>query len=264
MTNILLSGANGKMGKTVAEFVLNHPDCKIVAGVDSTSAYGCLFPVFECFSSVDISADVIIDFSNPALLEPLLSFCEGNNLPIVICTTGFSPCQIERIKLAATKIPVFYSGNMSLGINLLIQVSKKLAAVLGESFNIEIIEKHHNQKIDAPSGTALMIADAVANELGSNPRFVFDRHSACEKRSANEIGIHSVRGGTITGEHEVVFAGTEEVISVTHFAQSRAVFANGAVNAAIFLLNKSPALYDMNDLLSAKQDDFNRLLRDQV
>ena len=182
----------------------------------------------------------------------MLAYALENSVPCVICTTGYSQEQVAKIKAASEKTAVFYSGNMSLGINLLIELAKQATKVLGDSFDIEIVEKHHNLKVDAPSGTALMIADAVSDTLEKEPQYVYDRHSYRKKRSKNEIGIHSVRGGTIVGEHEVIFAGHDEVVTVTHQAQSKQVFAVGAVNAALFLSSQGAGMYQMSDLLADK------------
>ena len=191
----------------------------------------------------------MIDFSHPSALSSLLELGKKRRLPLVLCTTGYSKAQVEELKAASKEIPIFYSRNMSLGINLLIELSKKAAQVLGKGFDIEIIEKHHNQKIDAPSGTALMLADEISTVLPEEPKYVYDRHSRRMKREKNEIGIHSIRGGTIVGEHDVLFAGHHETITRSHTAQSKEVFASGAVNAAIYLCGKPAGLYDMSDLL---------------
>lgn len=249
MTRILLCGCNGKMGRVIAACVKEREDCKIVAGIDiHTDPFGD-FPVYASPSEVQEEADVVIDFSHPALLSPLLQFGLEHKLPLVLCTTGYNHDQVNALKQASHKIPVFYSGNMSLGINLLIGLSKKAAQVLGEDFDIEIIEKHHNQKIDAPSGTALMIADAISSVEDRQMTYMYDRHSQRKKRDPNEIGIHSVRGGTIVGEHEVIFAGTDEVIEFKHTAYSRGVFAKGAVEAGKFLAGKEAGMYDMGDVI---------------
>lgn len=200
----------------------------------------------------ETKADVIIDFSNPALLDDILEYAVKYNTPCVICTTGFSADEIDKINKTSEKVAVFRSGNMSLGINLLIELSKEAAKLLGNEFDIEIIEKHHNQKLDAPSGTALMLADGISEVLEEEPQYVYDRHSYRKKRAKNEIGIHAVRGGTIVGEHEVIFAGHDEVVSLTHQAQSREVFAVGAVNAAIYLASQGAGMYNMSNLLSSK------------
>lgn len=248
MTNIILNGCNGKMGVAVTKAVSERSDCTIVAGVD---LYGdnASYPVFRSFDEINVDADVIIDFSNPVVLDSMLSFAKSKNMPVIICTTGFNEEQVKRIREASEEIAVFYSGNMSLGINLIIELSKKAAAILGSTFDVEIIEKHHNQKIDAPSGTALMIADGIS-EILPDSQYVYDRHSYRQKRAKNEIGIHAIRGGTIVGEHEVIFAGHDEIFSLKHQALSKEVFAVGAVNAAVYIKGKSPKMYSMSDLLS--------------
>ena len=249
MTRILLNGALGKMGQAVEQCVNERDDAIICAGVDIAEG-DRIYPVYSCFVDVKEEADVIVDFSNPLVLDDMLNFAVARGVPVIICTTGFSDEQVAKIKETSRIIPVFYSGNMSLGINMLIHLAAAAAKVLAPSFDIEIVEKHHNQKLDAPSGTALMIADAVAAQKEKS-EFVFDRHSYRKKRDGDEIGIHSVRGGSIVGEHEVIFAGHDEVLSITHQAQSKGVFAAGAVNAAVFIKDKPAGLYDMNDLLKA-------------
>ncbi len=248
MTDIILNGCNGKMGQAVTKAVNERTDCRIVAGVD---LYGdnINYKVYRSFDEIDINADVIIDFSNPVVLDSMLDYAVKNNVPAVICTTGFDESQVNSIKKASSQVAIFYSGNMSLGINLIIELSKKAAAVFSNNYDVEIIEKHHNQKIDAPSGTALMIADGISEVLPDS-QYVYDRHSYRQKRSKNEIGIHAVRGGTIVGEHEVIFAGHDEILSLKHQALSKEVFAVGAVNAAVYLKNKECGMYDMSDLLS--------------
>lgn len=236
------------MGKFIAQSVSKDETMRIVAGVDLNTAGDCDFPVYQSFENLP-DADVIIDFSNPAVLENLLKFSVDRGIPTVIATTGFSDEQIEKIKTAANNIPLFFSFNMSLGINLLVSLSRIAAEVLAEDFDIEIIEKHHNQKIDAPSGTAIMIADAVNCVRDDSLIYEFDRHAKRSKRNKNEVGIHSVRGGTIVGEHEIIFAGKDEVVSIKHEAFSRNVFANGAISAAKFLVEQKNGLYDMNDLI---------------
>ena len=250
MLRIMLNGCNGKMGKVIAKSVLDRDDCEIVAGVDVNADENDNFEVFKSIMEVKYDADVIIDFSNPNALDLLLNFAIKNKMPIVFCTTGFSSEQINKIKSASNIIPIFYSGNMSLGINLLIELCKRSADVLGRDFDIEILEKHHNQKIDAPSGTAVMIADEITSGLKTNSHYVYDRHSYRKPRNKNEIGIHSVRGGTIVGEHEVIFAGHDEVLKISHLAQSKEIFALGAINAAVFICKKTASLYDMSDLLN--------------
>lgn len=252
MTNIVLSGCCGKMGRVIAKEVEQREDCKIVAGVDIFADNSLGFPVYDDFSKVQEDADVVIDFSNPAVLNGLLAYSTLKNKPAIICTTGFSPEQVAEIKKASEKTAIFYSGNMSLGINLLIELSKKATRVFGNAFDIEIVEKHHNQKLDAPSGTALMIADGISEVMEQEPQYVYDRHSYRKKREKNEIGIHAVRGGTIVGEHQVIFAGHDEVLTITHQAQSKEVFAIGSINAAVYLNGKTPGMYDMSDLLQGE------------
>lgn len=252
MKKIAIVGCNGKMGHFVANAVEENRNTAVVFGVDAFGESNYDFPVYKSFTYIQETPDVIIDFSNPAVLSEMLSYALKNSVACVICTTGYSKAQIEEIENASKEIPVFYSGNMSLGINLLIELTKKAAKVLGNGFDIEIIEKHHNLKVDAPSGTALMIADGISSVLDEEPQYVYDRHSYRRKRSKNEIGIHAVRGGTIVGEHEVIFAGHDEVISVSHQAQSKEVFAVGSVNAAVFLADQSSGMYNMGDLLSDK------------
>lgn len=252
MTNIILNGACGKMGTVIAKCVSKRDDCRVVCGVDLYSSDENSFPVVDDFKKVDAGADVIIDFSNPKSLDSMLEYAKENKMPVVICTTGFSKSQVDQIKEASEYLPIFYSGNMSLGINLIIELSKKACNVLGDAFDIEIIEKHHNQKLDAPSGTALMIADALASTMDEAPCYVYDRHSYRKAREKNEIGIHSVRGGTIVGEHEVIFAGHDEVLKISHTAQSKEIFAEGSINAAIFLSQKPNGLYNMSNMIDGK------------
>ncbi len=250
MTKIILSGCSGKMGVAVSAVIKERDDCEIVAGVDLAQGSSCDFPVYDTICRVREPADVIIDFSHPSALENIIKFLGGNPaVSAVLCTTGYSEEQVGLIKEASKSSGIFYSRNMSLGVNLLIELAKKAASVLGDSFDVEIIEKHHNQKIDAPSGTALMIADAIKGVRNDDCGYVYDRHLIREKRSKNEIGIHSVRGGSIVGEHEVIFAGFRETLSITHTAESKELFAAGAVNAAVFMEGKLPGLYDMSSLL---------------
>ena len=251
MLQIILSGCNGKMGHVITDIVNKRDDAVIVAGVDLDTSVNGPYPVFNNFNDIKCEADVIIDFSNPVALDSMLCFAKGKKLPIVIATTGFGDEQIEKIKASAEEIPVFFSFNMSLGINLLAELSRKAAAIL-EGFDIEIIEKHHNQKIDAPSGTAILLANEINDELKGKMVYEYDRHSKRTKRSPNEIGIHAVRGGTIVGEHEVIFAGRDEIITLSHSARSKEVFAVGAVNAAFFIADKSADLYSMKELVASK------------
>lgn len=249
MISILLSGACGKMGNAVARCCKEDENVKIIAGVDRAETL-CEFPVFKSFDDVTVKPDVIIDFSNVAVLDSLLEFAVKNNIPAILATTGYSQAQIASINKAATKIPLFFTANMSLGVNLLCSLAKNAVKILGDNFDIEIIEKHHNQKLDAPSGTALMLANAVNSVSDDKYNYEYDRHSKRQKRSKNEIGIHSIRGGTIVGEHDVIFAGHDEVITLSHSAQSKEVFAAGAVKAAKFIVGKDCGMYDMSDILN--------------
>lgn len=252
MTRIIISGCFGKMGKRISQSISQMDDCEVVAGIDICPKYNENFPIYKSAKDIDIDADVIIDFSNPAALNDLIAYCTLKNLPIVLCTTGYSKEEISKIHEASKKFPIFYSGNMSLGINLLIELAKKAALVFGKDADIEVVEKHHNQKIDAPSGTALMIADAISSVYSNNLQYVYDRHSYRKPRANNEIGIHSVRGGTIVGEHEVIFAAHDELVTISHSAQSKEIFAVGSINAAKYLVGKPSGLYNMSDLLSEK------------
>lgn len=251
MLQIILSGCNGKMGRVITDIVNKRQDCVIVAGIDLDISQNGPYPVFNSFNDIKCDADVIIDFSNPAVLDSLLDFAIEKSLPAVISTTGFSDEQITKINNASKQIPIFFSFNMSLGINLLAELSRKAASVLG-GFDIEIIEKHHNQKIDAPSGTAILLANEINDELNGKMKYEYDRHSKREKRTDTEIGIHAVRGGTIVGEHEVIFAGRDEIITLSHSARSKEVFAVGAVNAAVFLSGKPSGMYSMKELVASK------------
>lgn len=248
MVNVIISGCGGKMGHVVAQEIASRKDARVVGGIDIASPT-CDFPVFHTPSAVNVDADVVIDFSNPAVLLPLLAYGKEKQVSLVLCTTGYDAQQVAALKEASREIPIFYSRNMSLGINLLIDLCKRASQVLGPAFDVEIIEAHHNQKIDAPSGTALMIADEISSVRAGDTHYMYDRHSQRKKRDPSEIGIHSIRGGTIVGEHEVLFAGHHETITIAHSAQSKEVFAAGAVNAAIFLAGKPAGLYDMSDLL---------------
>lgn len=250
MTKILLSGCNGKMGKVITKSVSERKDCEIVAGIDISKSEAP-YPVFTDFNEVNVDADVVIDFSHPSVLDSLLEYCKKNSCPAVIATTGLSNEQRAKIQDYSQYFAVFFSANMSIGVNLICELAKKAAKVLEGSFDIEVVEAHHNQKIDAPSGTALMIADAINEELTTKANYEFDRHSKREKRPQNEIGIHSIRGGTIVGEHEVIFAGLDEIIKISHSARSKDLFAVGAVNAAVFLNGKEARMYSMKDLIDA-------------
>lgn len=251
MINVILVGANGKMGQVICRIADESSYVNIVCGIDINTEKRNSFPVYSSFSEVKEDCDVIIDFSHPSSLASTLQYAISNKKAIVIATTGLSADQLLSIKDASQIIPVFFSANMSLGVNLIIQLAKKATALLEDSFDIEIIEKHHNLKIDAPSGTALAIADAINETCSQSNEYVYDRHSVRKKRSKREIGIHSVRGGTIVGEHDVIFAGNDEIIEIKHTATSKEIFAVGAVKAARFLYQKAPGLYNMDDLIAA-------------
>ncbi len=251
MIRILLNGCNGKMGQAVTRSCMFNEKLMIVAGVDAINTADRNYPVYTDPNLVKENVDIIIDFSHPKALDGILNYAIEKSLPIVIATTGHSEAQKDIIFNASKSIPVLLSANMSLGINLILELVKRAAKMLHESFDIEIIEKHHNQKIDSPSGTALAIADSINSVLpGNEMKYVYDRHSSMQKRTRDEIGIHSVRGGTITGEHTVIFAGNDEMIEIKHTAVSKDLFAEGALKAAAFLYGKTPGYYRMQDIFS--------------
>lgn len=252
MIKILLSGANGKMGQAVTRAVENYNDIFISAGYDINTNQHSTYPVYDNLDDLKEPVDVIIDFSHPATLDGILDYAVKNSIPAVICTTGLSKDQLSRIEYESKNIPLFFSANMSIGVNLLIDLVSRASKILEDNFDIEIIEKHHNQKIDAPSGTALAIANAISDSVSYNTEYTYDRHSVRQKRDKREIGIHAVRGGTIVGEHTVLFAGTDEFIELKHTATSKEVFAVGAVRAAAFLINQKTGLYAMKDLIAAQ------------
>ncbi len=248
MTDIIIQGINGQMGRVLCELIAKRDDCRVVGGVDITPQSGAV-PVAASLEELGIRADVLIDFSSPAATKSALRFCEKNKMPCVVCTTGLDAEAEELLTSAAAETAVFKSANMSMGINLLAELAQKAATALGLDYDIEIIEKHHHNKVDAPSGTALFLADAI-NEIQQEPyEYVYDRHAVRQKRSPREMGLHSIRGGSIVGEHEILFCGPDEVITLGHSAGSRAVFANGAINAAVFLAKQAPGRYTMKDLL---------------
>ncbi len=250
MTRIAISGICGHMGRNVLAAVTEREGCEVCCGIDIGEFPNCPVPVYKSPAEMQEKPDVIIDYSHPSTLTGLLDYAQATGTPVVLATTGYSDEQLAQIRQAAGQAALFSSGNMSIGIQLLLALSKKAVSVLGDNFDIEIIEKHHNQKIDAPSGTALMIANAIIGEAETPKHPVYDRHSVRKKREKSEIGIHSVRGGTIVGEHEVLLAGPDECISIKHTASSKRVFAEGSVNAALFLIGREPGLYDMTDLLA--------------
>lgn len=250
MKRIILSGCNGHMGHVIQNVISLREDCQIVAGIDLNTQTKADFPIFASFDKVTQEADAIIDFSHPNALDSVLSYSIQTHVPVVLATTGYSEAQKEQINVASKETSVFFTYNMSLGINLIAELAQQVAKVLGDSFDVEIIEKHHNQKIDAPSGTALMLADAIVDVAVSPLHYEYDRHSKREKRTKNEIGIHAVRGGTIVGEHEIIFAGRDEIITISHSARSKEVFAVGAVNAAVFMCEQHTGLFTMKDLVA--------------
>ena len=250
MTKILLHGCNGRMGRMITELVRNDADAEIMAGVDSYTGVANDYPVYDSIEKCDLDADVVIDFSNAGAVDALLDHCVEKKVPVVLCTTGLSEAQLAKVQEASGKTAILKSANMSMGINLLLKLLKDAAKVLGNAgYDIELVERHHNQKLDAPSGTALALADSVNEALNGEYHYVYDRSQVRQKRDEKEIGISAVRGGTIVGEHEVIFAGTDEVIEFKHSAYSRNVFAKGAVEAAKFLAGKEPGMYDMSDVI---------------
>lgn len=246
MINVLITGINGAMGKNIVSLIENEEEIKVCCGVDLTA--GGNYHVYKSFDEVKEKADVIIDFSSPAVLKSELNWATKNNVPVVLAATGYSADDLKLIEETAEKIPVFRTGNFSLGINLLLKLVKRAAEALGENFDIEIVEKHHNKKADAPSGTALMLAESANSAFGGNKPYLNGREGIVGKRK-NEIGIHAVRGGTIVGEHEVMFAGEDEIITLSHSARSKRVFAAGAIKAAKWIIGKPAGKYDMTNVL---------------
>ncbi len=250
MVKIIISGCNGHMGRVVAALCAADPEVEIAAGFDVLGPADRDFPVYTAPEQFQGQADAVIDFSSPAALDGLLSFGTARHIPLILATTGYSPEQLAQIGAAAQQVPIFRSANMSLGINVLLELVRKAASILGDSYDIEIVERHHRRKVDAPSGTALMIADAAAAACGHETEYVFDRHAVRRPRDKKEIGISAVRGGTIVGEHEIIFAGHDEVMEIKHTALSREVFAQGAVAAAKYMSGvQKPGLYDMSMLV---------------
>ena len=250
MVKIIISGCNGHMGRVVADLCAADPEVEVAAGFDVLGPADRDFPVYASPEQFQDQADAVIDFSSPAALDGLLAFGRARRIPLVLATTGYSPEQAAQIGAAAREVPIFRSANMSLGINVLLELVKKAASILGDSYDIEIVERHHRRKVDAPSGTALMIADAAAQSCGHETEYVFERHSVRHPRDKKEIGISAVRGGTIVGEHEIIFAGHDEIMEIKHTALSREIFAQGAVAAAKFMSEvQKPGLYDMGMLV---------------
>lgn len=252
MTRIIMRGCNGKMGQTISALAAEDQEVEIAAGIDLWDDGHNPYPVFETLELCDVEADCIIDFSKAARVEELLDYCCREKMPCVLCTTGLSEAQLQKVEETSKETAILRSANMSLGINLLLQLIKKAANVLAPAgFDIEIVEKHHKLKLDAPSGTALALADSVNEELGGGYEYVFDRSARREKRPRKEIGISAVRGGTIVGDHDVIFAGADEVVTFSHTAYSKGVFGKGALQAAKFLAGRPAGMYDMSNVIEA-------------
>ena len=251
MIKAIMHGCNGHMGRVITDIIKNTEGIELVAGVDKYTKVPNDYPVFESIGACDVEADVIIDFSNAAAADELLDYCVEKQVPVVLCTTGLSEEQLEKVEESAKKVAVLKSANMSLGINLLMKILKDATKVLSPAgYDIEIVEKHHNQKLDAPSGTALILADAASSAFSEGRQYVYDRHAVRKPRSKDEIGIHSIRGGTICGDHDVIFAGYNEVITLSHSVSSREVFASGALRAAQYMASvHENRLYTMADVL---------------
>lgn len=250
MTRVIMHGCNGKMGQTISGLVAADEEIEIVAGVDAYDEGRNPYPVFSTIAACDVKADAVIDFSAAAAADGLLAYCVEKQVPCVLCTTGLSEEQLARVQAASEKVAVLKSANMSLGINMLLKLLKEAANILAPAgFDIEIVEKHHNLKVDAPSGTALALADSINEELGQSYQYVYDRSQVREKRTRKEIGISAVRGGTIVGDHDVIFAGADEVVTFSHRAYSKAVFGKGAIQAAKFLAGRPAGMYDMSDVI---------------
>ena len=253
MTKVIMNGCNGKMGQTITNICKSDADVEIVAGIDLYDGIDNDYPVFSSIDKCDVDADVVIDFSNAKAVDGVLDYCVDKQIPVVLCTTGLSDEQLEKVDECYKKVAVLKSANMSLGVNTLMALLKKAAQVFAPAgFDMEIVEKHHNLKLDAPSGTALALADSMNEALDNEYHYVYDRSQVRKQRDPKEIGISAVRGGNIVGEHEVLFCGQDEVIEIKHTAYSKAVFAKGAVEAAKFLKGKAAGHYDMADVIAAK------------
>ena len=250
MVKMIMQGCNGAMGRTITELVAAQKDILIVAGVDKNLEFKQDYPVYNSLEEVKEEADVIVDFASATAVDHLLDYCVKKKMPVVLCTTGLSKEQVEKVSETAKETAVLRSANMSLGINLLLKLVKEAAKTLAVSdFDIEIVEKHHNQKLDAPSGTALALADSINEALNNEYHYEYDRSKRHEKRDEKEIGISAVRGGSIVGEHDVIFAGKDEVVTFSHTAYSKAIFGKGAIEAAKFLAGKPAGLYNMSDVI---------------
>ena len=251
MIRIIMHGCNGKMGQVISGMIADDPELTMAAGIDPRDDGHNPYPVFSDISLCDVEADCLIDFSTASVVDKMLDYCVEQKLPCVLCTTGLSREQFAKVEAASKNVAILKSANMSLGINLLQSLLRKAAEVLGPAgFETEVVEKHHRLKLDAPSGTELALADSVNEALGGDYEYVFDRSDRRMRRPEKEIGISAVRGGTIVGEHDVIFAGTDEVITFSHTAYSKAVFGRGAVQAAKFLAGMPAGLYDMSNVIS--------------
>ncbi len=252
MVRIIMHGCNGKMGQVISNLLANDKDAQIVAGVDAFDDGHNPYPVYKSITECGVEADCLIDFSVSSAVDKMLDYCVDKKLPCVLCTTGLSPEQLDKVEAAAKQVAVLKSANMSLGINLMLKLLKDAAAILAPAgFDMEIVEKHHNLKLDAPSGTALALADSINEEFDNEYTYVYDRSVRREKRPEKEIGISAVRGGSIVGDHDVIFAGKDEVITISHTAYSRAIFGNGAISAAKFLAGKEAGYYNMSHVIAA-------------
>lgn len=250
MVKAIMHGCNGRMGQVITGLIREDEGIEIVAGIDAYTGRDNTYPVFETIEKCNVKADVVIDFSNAQAVDALLDYCEAKQVPVVLCTTGLSKEQLEKAAGISKKTAVLKSANMSLGINLLLKLLKDAAKVLaGAGFDVELVERHHNQKVDAPSGTAIALADSINEAMDDQYTYVYDRSQVREKRGKKELGISAVRGGTIVGDHEVIFAGADEVVEFRHTAYSKAVFGKGAVEAAKFLAGKPAGYYDMSDVI---------------
>ena len=250
MVKAIMHGCNGKMGQVITGLVKDDSGIEIVAGIDKYRGVENTYPVFDTLEACDVEADVVIDFSNAAVVDELLAVCADRALPVVLCTTGLSEEQLQNVQRISEKTAVLRSANMSLGVNLLMKLLKEAASVLAPAgFDIELVEKHHNLKVDAPSGTAIAMADSINEALGNEYVYNYDRSQERKKREKKEIGIVAVRGGTIVGQHDVIFAGADEVIEFQHTAYSKAVFGKGSVEAAKYLAGKPAGRYDMSDVI---------------
>ena len=250
MTRVIMHGCNGHMGRVITDLVSKDDDIEIVAGIDPFDDGHNTYPVFASIKDCDVKADAVIDFASAKAEDALLDYCVEKQIPVVVCTTGLSKEQLDKVRESACKVAVLKSANMSLGINTLFKLLQDAAKVfIPSGYDVEIVERHHNQKLDAPSGTALALADSINEAMDNVYSYTYDRSQERKKRSDKEIGIAAVRGGTIVGEHEVIYAGEDEVIEFKHTAYSKAIFAKGAVSAAAFLAGKEPGLYDMSDVI---------------